>query len=228
MNRLPSADTAFNKLTDTKLISRAQSVVNGLTEFDGLYPAPPVPPEDMQAQIDLYITTAAAAIKGSKDQTASKTYVKGQLIAMLRSNAMYVNMKIWQQEDNLSSQPNYDAVRRQILQSGYELSKIPTPIGQIPVPYVEEAKSVNIGELYIRLKNYTAYKKGIKCYQVNYRPITTPVSPWSSSTFTDSRITLTDLTSGNVYEFQIAAIGGNSNNKAKITNFSQVMQKVVI
>lgn len=235
--RLPKADRNFSILTDANLIARAQSIHDGVLANVAIFAAPPVTMAAIQTDIDNYKDFSAAAVKGSKTQTAAKNEAKKSLINDLRSTVEYVNMVV--NNEYYSNGIQYEGLKTIVLLSGASLQKDPNPVASnigIMVPIVRRAVSDQIGTLSILLRQYERFKRGTKIWQVQYRtsaiPGTVPVpaGEWVSDTFTSGNININGLDSGKYYDYQIAAVGGRDvklNNENPI-NWTRIQSIVII
>lgn len=214
--RLPRAITSFQKLTETDLITSAQAVKDGLVASVATFPTPVVSAVLLQGFIDDYTTKLGLAVDGSKQSTAAKNHAKFLLKNALRSDAAYVNQIIF---NLIATGTSYGDAQDKILQSGYELSKDPAPIGGLAAPVVKKFSSPSIGQLYV----LTNRIYGAKSYEMIIRPVTTPEAAWSTYAFPTSRITLTGLQSATQYEFRIAGIGADV-----VRVFNSITRQVII
>lgn len=198
--RLPKAATKMNRPQDD-LAVYAQNIHDGLLASIATFPTPPVLPAALQTLIDTYTAALAAAFEGSKAQTAAKNLAKLELMSALRVDAGYVNQIVF---NLISGGTTYDDAQTIILETGYELSRDPTPAGPLLIGAVKNAGSFAKGQfscLIERVPNAIGY-------QVKYAPdVVDAVTKFA--TFTNGRIVINGLTSGVYYTFELAAIGTN-------------------
>lgn len=235
--RLPKADRNFSILTDANLIARAQSIHDGVLANVAIFAAPPVTMAALQTDIDNYKNFSAAAVKGSKTQTAAKNEAKKSLINDLRSTVEYVNMVV--NNEYYTNNIQYEGLTTIVLLSGAALQKDPKPAANnvgLGIPIIHRAISNQAGSLSILLRQYERWKRGTKIWQVQYRtsaiPGTVPVpaGEWVSDTFTSGNINITGLDSGKYYDYQIAAVGGRDvklNNENPM-NWTRLQSIVII
>lgn len=238
--RLPKADTFFKVYTDTELLNQAQFIHNKLVTNSADFPDLPLTVIALQTAITAYRTAAATAIKGSKAQTQAKTDAKEFLIQLLRQLAYYVTQVA---QSNYTVNKNLQNVNALILESGFKISKTPgisNAVTGIDIPIVRHAISKVAGSLYFVLRNYKKGSRGKNTYQINYRtseipavpPATTPTpaGPWKTFTFTSSnKVTVTGLTSGLFYDYEIAVIGRKNTklNQQNPVNYTPIAKIVV-
>lgn len=204
MKRLPQADVAFNKLTDSGLLVRTQAIHDGLTG-NATFPTPTITLASYQAFIDSYAAALSAAVKGSKADTAAKDNAKAILINNTRSICSYVNQVI--QDLYASATPGnftgYDFFRRLILSTGFTLSKAVARQGPLSVLRILESRSLTSGQLYIRVSRVP----GAKAFLVQTQSLEVPGEPVLGTTYSNSRITVVGLVNGFGVRFRVAAIG---------------------
>jgi hypothetical protein len=235
--KLPTADTNF-KQKQAQLAKFASNIWTLMGNATGVanFPAPPILLVDLIVIINNYTSSLATAHKGSKDDTSNKNIAKQALIAALRAEAAYVTQQSQAQSaGGDANRANISMVQQFILTSGFKLSKVPSPVGDvqgIALPIVKKAISKESGTMHLLLRNYTRYKKGVKTWQLQYRTSEvgeTPAGPWITQTFTSGNITAEGLTSGTTYDWQVAAVGGHNTrlNVQNQINYTSI-RKIVI
>lgn len=238
--KLPQANLNTGRYTDSQLIARAQQVHDGLAANTVTFPTLdlPVALVDLQTQIDDYKAASAAAIKGTKAQTATKHSTKQILILSLKALAIYVTQR--SQAGGLGTPQDILDATNIIHLSGFDVSVNPTrpvdAISGIPAPIIRKAISDAAGTLKILVRQYTNANRNTLLYQVNYRTsaTTNPVAPagdWQTQTFTgQNEILLTGLTSGLSYDWQIASIGGRDakRNENPPVNYTPIASAIII
>lgn len=210
--RLPKADSNFKNYTNSKLFLAAQNIHNLILANVATFATPPVTMTQFQTDITAYKNALAAAIKGSKAQTATKDAAKKTVQYDLRILSVYVT-QIAQAQYAINKDTT--AVTDIINLSGFKISKTPGTIaalGGISAPQIRHAVSRNSGEISFVTRNYKQGNRAKKTYQVNYRTSavgTTPAGPWQTQTITGgNKMTITGLNIGVSYDYQIAVIGG--------------------
>lgn len=215
--RFPKANTWFQRLTDADLAPYAQNIHDGLLASIAIFPTPPVLPVDLQLLIDSYVSALSLATGpgAGKINTANKNAAKQVLLLALRQDQQYVNQII---SGLIASGTSYDTAASNIIATGYQLSKDPTPAGPLPAVIIKKNGSFNKGQYYILLEKVV----NAKGYTVKI--VDNTASTATEQTFPNVRITINNLISGHNYTFAIAAIGANTNR-----NFStQITDAIII
>lgn len=197
MERLPQANTAFDKFTDPQLATYGQAIADGLGSVAGLalYPTPPVPDTVIAAATLNFVNAMADAADGGKQQTANKDAVKLVLQNMLRADARYVT------QIARSTFSSYDNIRSRILISGYVASKIPEPLSSLPQLEIDLVQSMGIGQLNVRLVS----QKGARAYIAYYKKATE--ANFSTFVSVSSRFIIPNLESATVYNVKFVPKG---------------------
>lgn len=236
--RLPKANLNAKQLQAT-LVVYAQNIHTKLTANADFPSADfPVTLVVLQGYIDRYQAALVNAVKGSKNQTAVKSQEKANLIALLRSFMNYVNQTVYNFYVLAGSKITIAQIEALILSTGFDLSKTPGAINDttgLLVPIIKKAQSNQPGTFQLLLRQYAKEKRGRKIYQINMRtsavPGTVPVpaGQWAAYTRTSGNLKVEDLTSAKMYDYQIAAIGGNNTrlDVQKPLNFTSI-QSIVI
>lgn len=236
--RLPQADVDFKNLTNTDLAKYAQTVHDLMTENDAIFDTPPVSMAALQSSINAYKAALAAAIKGSKAQTAAKNSAKESLKLILKQLAGYVNTIVVSSNAG-GSVTNLTALRSLVSLSGFKISKDPLPVANntgLEIPIIKIAESVETGKLHLLLRQYTKAKAGTFMWQVAVRtsavPGTpgTPAGPWQYYQLTNGNINIEALTSGISYDYQVAAVGGRDvkTNQFRPVNYTEIRSLYII
>lgn len=191
--RLPLACTQFNTFTQDDLAVYAQNIHDGLLAAIATFPTPPILPAALQTLINNYTTALTAAVLLGKENVSAKNKAKFDLKNALRADASYVNQII---QGLISAGTSYADAQTLILSTGYDLSKTPTPAGPLPQPEVIKYYSTKPGQIYIKFKA----NRNAKGMAIQYRPVTSPVSPFTNTSWPNSRVTLKGLVSGTTYE----------------------------
>lgn len=201
--RLPKANTAFQKYSNTDLVTYAQAIHDGMLAAIATFPTPPVSAAALQTLIDNYEAALAASIDGSKLQKAQMHRTRALLWNALRSIAAYVNQIIYLQ---ISQGASYEDAEALILSTGFELSKQPEPVGELPAPIVRSWSSPQIGQLYILVERLP----GARAYEVVYKIVGQPDSSEQTAVSPSTRIKINGLTSGQNYSFRVAGVGSET------------------
>lgn len=167
---------------------RAQEIVNALTD-NVSFPAPVPALNTVQAAIDELTAAYQAALDRSLSAKALQRTKNEALNDNLRPLRDYVN-EVAQGDEDL------------VLSSGFEASKIPSPVG--PMPQVEDVKGQGgKGDGSILLRWKSIY--GAKNYVVEMSEDGVVYTPHSYPTKAND--TIADLEIGKFYHFRVAANG---------------------
>lgn len=199
--KLPKSNTQFNTYSNTDLSTLTTGIIAGLTATIASFPTPPVPTATLTTLLASYNTAMANAVDGSKQATAAFNAAKFNLQNALRQDSLYVSQII---ATLTTGGLSYSDAQSLILQTGYALSKDPTPAGPLPAPVIKKYSSPKKGQfsiLLVRVPN-------AKGYEVKLGNTTTGEILGNFS-FTSTRILFTGLTSGDEYNATIASIGSN-------------------
>lgn len=202
--RLPKANTWFQHYKDTQLATIAQNIHDGLLAAIADFPTPPVLPLAIQGYITAYITALSNAVDGSKESTRLKNAAKVTLQTALRLDCKYVNQIVYL---NVFSGLTYEAAQAQILTTGYQLSKDPTPVGEITQPVIKKFSSPNPRMLAIQVIPIP----GVKGYSVEYWEVGTDRDLAKTWIAGSSRIRIPDAAaSGTILTFGVFGIGASN------------------
>ncbi len=187
----------FKKQSAEQLASTGGVIIAGLTN-NPAFPSPPVDLKTVQTAVDDLNTALAAQAHGGRAATAEKNKKQDALIVLLRKLKHYV-------EDNCGDDLAI------LLSSGFQPAvntRNRSPLANPTIIGVDFGN--NSGELVLKV---TAILRA-KCYEVRSAAIgagNTP-GPWQSTgLFTNSRsMTVTGLTPGTTYAFQVRAVGGST------------------
>ena len=198
-------------LSDTDIATQAVAVVDGLTGNLKLT-NPPINPADLKTQVDTYASLIAAAADGSKKAITERNKQRAVVVKMLRQLAHWV-------EANCNDDPT-------ILQSsGFQQQA--TPVRGTPPqpldgpPSFKLINGKNSGQIIVR---GTPVLKAVS-YTVHYAPLGPDGKPGSWTEMTPvtviRSITVSGLTPGTTYAFQIRALG-----RAGYTNWSDSVTRI--
>lgn len=182
---------AFAKLSDADLAAFAQNNIDSLTG-NASYPNPAVSVPDLTAGLKKFTDALAAAAQGGLQLTAEKNVAREDLLALLRTEANYVQLTVG---DNLPM----------LLSSGfYNVSTSRTKM-PLPKPDIAGIDNENSTELVVRLTPVT----NARAYEVQQRTGTGNWQP--AGIYTQARrIVLDHLAPGTTYSVQARAIGGTT------------------
>jgi hypothetical protein len=184
----------YGPLTDKDVATQGVAVVDGLTNNAKLT-NPPIKPADLKAQLETYASLIAAAADGSKKAITERKKQRAVVVKMLRQLGHWV-------EANCNDDPG-------ILQSsGFQQTSTahtpPQPLAGPPSFKVDNGP--NTGHAIVRGKPVS----GAASYVVRYAPIGPDGKPgtWADVPATGIRsVTVTGLTPGTNYAFQVRALG---------------------
>jgi hypothetical protein len=191
------ATGGFRNQSADQLVTSAGAVIAGLTG-NPAFPAPTVDLPTVQAALDELTAAMAAQAHGGPAATAEKNNKQEALRALLRKLKHYV-------EDN----SNEDLAV--LLSSGFqaaESSRVRTPLANPAIIGVAFGNSS--GELVLKV---TPVRRA-RVFDVRMAAVGADnvAGPWQpAGLFTDSRsITISGLTPGTTYSFQVRAVGGST------------------
>lgn len=170
-------------------LQRTQEIVDQIGANVATFVTPSPPLVDVQNAKDNLSKAYNAALDGGKTAKAEQRTANTDLNNLLRPLRDYVNEVANGNEDI-------------VLLSGFEASKIPTPVGDMPAVTIKNGKGGD-GDGSVNLNWTVVY--GAKNYVVEMSldgvTFTTVAFP------TKSRVTVTGLTIGQFYWFRVAANG---------------------
>lgn len=214
--RLPLACTKFNTYTQANLAVVAQNIHDGLLAAIATFATPPILPAALQTLIDAYNAALTDAVLLGKENVSAKNEAKFALKNALRADAAYVNQII---QALISGGTSYADAETLILSTGYALSKTPTPAGALPKPDVVKYYSTTKGQINVKF----AAIPNSKGMTIQYRPVTSPVSPFVTTNWPNTRVILRNLISGTTYEIAGTYVGANP-----ARNFSDSIMQVCV
>jgi hypothetical protein len=196
MTKQIHVNVGFGSLSDKDVATEGVAVVDGLTNNPKLV-NPPINPADLKAQVETYASLIAAAADGGKQAIAERKKQRAVVVKMLRQLGHWV-------EANCNDDPT-------ILQSsGFQ--ERATPVRNTPPPPLAGPPSFkvdsgkNSGQAVVKGK---PVPKAVS-YMARYAPIGSDGKPgtWTEVPTTGTRsITVTGLTPGIDYAFQMRALG---------------------
>ena len=210
MTKQIHVNVGFGSLSDKDVATQGVAVVDGLTNNPKL-PNPLINPADLKAQLDRYASLIAASADGSKQAVAERRNQRGVVVKMLRQLGHWV-------EGNCNDDPA-------ILQSSGFQQRVtaarnnpPQSLDRPPSFKVDSGK--NSGQVVLRGK---PVPKAVS-YKARYAPIGSDGKPgtWTELPVTGTRsITVTGLTPGTSYAFQMCALG-----RAGYTDWSDSVTRI--
>ena len=200
---------SYSRLPDKDVATQAVAVVDGMTDNPKLT-NPPIKPADLKAQVETYASLIAAAADGSKKVITERNKQRAVVVKMLRQLGHWV-------EANCNDDPA-------ILKfSGYQqraapVRTLPQPLDGPPSFKVENGP--NGGQVIMRGKPVS---KAVS-YTARYAPMDPDGKPgsWTEVPAAGTRsITVTGLTPGANYAFQMRALG-----RAGYTDWSDSVTRI--
>lgn len=182
--------TSFMRLTQTKLLQKAQMILQSMTGNPN-FPTPTPPLTDLSAANAAFAT--ALANPKSASNTALKKQLRASLIALLNQLALYVQMNC-----------NNDEIIA--LSSGYSIGKTKQPFGVLAK--AENFKATPLHNGAIKLSNKKIAGADSYIYEYTTAPVT-ETSTWTTVNSTKAKTVISNLTSGTCYAVRVAGIGAN-------------------
>jgi hypothetical protein len=182
--------TGFMRFTQTKLLQKAQAILQGMTGNPN-FPTPTPALTELSAANAAFAT--ALANPKSAANTALKKQLRAVLITILNQLALYVQMN-----------GNNDATI--LLSSGYSLSKTRQPFGVLAK--ASNFRALPLHNCMIKLSNKKIAGADSYSYEYTLAPVV-DTSVWTVVNSTKASTVITNLTSGSCYAFRVAGIGAN-------------------
>jgi hypothetical protein len=189
MNKIQKILVDFSKYTITALLDKAQTIIDSLTTNPNV-PTPQPSVAELQDAMDDLTTASAAANTGGQQAKVIRDQKKEALIALLKQEAVYVTMVA-----------NGDTAI--MLSAGFDISKIPSPIGPLPKPAKFIVSSPQKGWLQAKVKAI----KGAKNYQFEYKKVED--TDWTVVSLTKTRLVVQGLESTKEYIARVLPIGAS-------------------
>ncbi|WDO14001.1 fibronectin type III domain-containing protein [Flavobacterium sp. WW92] len=195
--------TSFSRYSDADLEQKAELIADSMTNnanFESPEPAISV----LQAATTAFDTAIIKAKEGGKTEKLIRELKREELIGILDKLALYVQMKGDGNDAALAS-------------SGFSLSKIRNIVGALPKPQNFALHAENVGKIKLSLKPV----RGAKSYLYEYRKKGEEV--WEIMVYTKTTLVLTDLQSGQQYEFRVAPVGSSTEK-----TYSEVLSSYIL
>ena len=190
MNRLQKILVNFSQFTIAKLISKAQTVIASLTGNPDITTPQPTPAQ-LQTGLTELITAKDAAETGGKQAREIREQKRVAMVSLLKQEAAYVSMIA-----------NGDVAI--MLGAGFDVSKIPSPIGPLPKPEKFVVCSPQKGWLQLSLKRI----KGAGNYQFEYKKVGD--AEWTIVCSQKAKMIITGLDSASQYIGRVLPIGAST------------------
>jgi hypothetical protein len=181
-------NTSFSKYNDPELVLKAMLIFNSMTGNLNF-----ATPEPTLAEVKAAADALDAAIVEAKE-AATKTKILARenkrevLTGLLKRLSLYVKLTALDDAEVLAS-------------SGFSLGKTPEPVGVLAKPQNFTVEAVQVGTVKLSIKAIN----GANSYQYENRKKGTEA--WDVLVDTKSKVTLTGLESGTLYEFRVTGIG---------------------
>lgn len=184
-------DVSRNKYSDEGISTYAQSIKNDLTDNPN-FPSPTPPLTELQKGIDELNIAIVNCKNGTKEDTVIKNNKRSALEALLKKLANYV-------------QDTSNGDEAMILSSGFDVVRKAAPVGPLPrVTGIEITAGTSRGSLNLK------WDVVENAYTYNVEYIEMPSSETSVRnrlSTSRSNITIPNLKRGQLYGFQIVAVG---------------------
>jgi hypothetical protein len=182
----------FKKLADSNLLTFGQNVTVSMAAAVDVFPTPVPALLDINEELQRYEDLLQSAKNRDKVQVNLKNMSKFALNSMLSQLADYVNATTTESSN--------------LLKSGFELNKVPEPIGLLEPTGLRLFDGVNSGEIILKFKAVKGASSYLFMYTID--PALTEGS-WVSFPATTSSYTFKGLTKGVTYYIRVAAVGRN-------------------
>jgi hypothetical protein len=185
--------TGFVRYRNDTLDNKAREIIQGLTgNVNFASPEPPL--ADLEAALLAYQDALAQASKGGMERTAVKNERRKELEVLLKRLAVYV-------ED--IARGNEAA----LLSSGFDLAKVPEPIGILARPAKVKVSS---GPVPGSVKVIADGVPGADAYLFECTPAPhSEASVWDKQAGTARTFIFTNLIRAREYTFRVAGVGAN-------------------
>ena len=196
----------FKRLADANLLAFGQNVTVSMAAAVDIFPTPVPAILDINEELQRYEGLLQTAKSRDKVQVNLKNISKFNLNTMLSQLADYVNATTSESSS--------------LLRSGFELNKIPEPVGLLDPTGLRLYDGINSGEITLKFKAV----KGASSYLFRYTiDPTLAEGSWVTIPATTSTYTFKGLTKGITYYFSVTAVGGNQQvtNSIVVSRISQ-------
>jgi hypothetical protein len=183
---------AFKRLSDANLLAFGNNVTVSMAAATGIFPTPIPTLESINTELGNFAELIQTAASRDKVQVQLKNQSRFNLLVMLSQLADYVN--------SITTEAS------QLVQSGFELNKVPVPVTLEAPTRLLLLDGPNNGELTLKFRR----AKGALSYLHQY---TTdgllPEDGWVSTPSTTTTYTFKGLTRGATYYVRSVAVGSN-------------------
>jgi hypothetical protein len=184
----------FQGTSDSDLLTLLNHVHDSMAS-NPAYPSPPVAMADFKTAIDSYATWIFDAEDGGKKSVSAMKKQRGVVIKLVTLLGHYVESAC---DDDLAT------FNSSGLTAASSTKTPPQPLTQSVIKYVD--RGANTGQIVVKPDT----QKGAVSYEVRYAtvPAAGATPTWASIVQTSPKgFTVTGLTAGTAYEFQVRALG---------------------
>jgi hypothetical protein len=187
MNKVQKILVDYSRFINAELVDKVQTVIDSLTASMVITtPQPTI--AQLQTGLDDLSAAMAAANTGGKEQRVIRDQKRADMIALMKQEAQYVTMVA-----------NGDVAT--MLNAGFDVSKISSPIGPLPKPVKFKVTSPQKGWLQLSLKAI----RGAKNYQYEYRKVGDTL--WTVVPSSKAKIIIQGLESVTEYIARVLPVG---------------------
>ncbi len=195
---------SFKRLSDSNFLTFGQNVTVSMAAAVDVFATPLPSLADLNAELVKYADLLQSATSRDKVQVDLKNISKFSVTAMLSQLADYVNATT---SDSAS-----------LLRSGFELNKVPQPIGMLEPTGLKLSDGANSGELTLKFNAV----KGASSYLFQYTADAgLAEGGWTSIPATTAYYPFKGLSKGITYYVRAVAVGGNQQ-----VTYSNVINRV--
>jgi hypothetical protein len=188
------ASLSFTKLLDVDLLKRLDAIHDAMTN-NPAFPSPPVDLAAFKTAIDSFNTLTTDALDGGKKTISAKRKQREVVIKMTTQLGHYVEA---------ASNNDLATFNTSGFSAASNTRTPPQPLPQAGIEWVDRAP--NTGQISVKVKSLT----GAVSYELRYAIVPTNATPatWTSQMLAGSKTaTVSNLTPGTTYAFQVRALG---------------------
>jgi len=198
----------FAEIKDAELSEFTQGVETGLTDNPVIFPAPPVAVATITTQRQDFENKLVKALNGNTADTAAKNAARVTLETSLKSDGRYADTATG---SNVANK----------LLSGYKLSDLPNPVGELLAPdFMKVTDGNNAGEFDVDIAVVDKADGYLAAFAPESSTEPNPAN-WTIRWTKKHRATFTGFASGTRYRIAAAAVGASS-----IVNFSNPVSRI--
>ncbi len=183
---------SFKRLSDANLLAFGNNVTVSMAAAIGIFPTPTPSLESINNALGDFAELIQTAAGRDKVQVQLKNQIRFELLMMLSQLADYVN--------SITTEAS------QLVQTGFELNKVPTPVTLEAPTRMVLLDGPNNGELILKFRR----AKGALSYLHQYTTdALLPEDSWVSIPSSTTTYTFKGLTRGTTYYVRSVAVGSN-------------------